>query len=246
MSLEGIEVRAWSDLYDAAPSGLAGGLGLVRELVADASVFRARLPSPLFNRTFGMARLAGEILDATVPGAYLQVPPALLDASGRSLLDARGFQPRTRWVKLTRPPGALAPVESSLRIVEADASQADVFGKTLCAAYGMPEGLAPWNAALVGRPGWRCYLAVDGDVPVGTAALFLDGDVAWLGAAATLPTQRRRGGQRALIARRVADAGAAGARLLVSETGLAPDNPSLRNLLAAGFVVAYERENYVR
>src|SRR5262249_2805780 len=210
------------------------------------AVFRARLPSPLFNRTFGMARLAGDVLDATVPGAYLQVPPALLDDGARSLLAARGYQARTRWVKLTRPPGALAPVDTPLRIAEVEAPSADVFGKTLCAAYGLPEGLAPWNAALVGRPGWRCYLACDGDVPVGTAAVFLDGDVAWLGAAATLPTQRRRGGQRALIARRVAEATAAGARLLVSETGLAPDNPSLRNLLAAGVVVAYDRENYVR
>ena len=222
MRLEAVEVRAWSDLYDAAPAGLAGGLGLVREVVGDAAVFRARLPSPLFNRTLGMARLDGDVLDA------------------------RGYQPRTRWVKLTRPAGALAPVATPLRIAEADASLADVFGRTLCAAYGMPEGLAPWNAALVGRPGWRCYLAFDGDAPVGTAALFLDGEIGWLGAAATLPTQRRRGGQRALIARRIADATAAGASLLVSETGLAPDNPSLRNLLAAGFVVAYERENYVR
>lgn len=153
-------------------------------------------------------------------------------------LALEAFQPRTRSVKLTRPPGALVPVETPLRIVEVDGAQADVFGKTLCAATGMPEGMAPWNAALVGRPGWRCYLACDGDVPVGTAALFLDGDVAWLGAAGTLPTQRRRGGQRALIARRIADASAAGAKLLVSETGLGPENPSLRNLLAAGFVVA--------
>lgn len=157
-----------------------------------------------------------------------------------------GFHPRTRSVKLTRPPGTIFPVDTPLRIVEVDAAQADVFGKTLCAAYGMPDGMAPWNAGLVGRPGWRCYLACDRDVPVGTAALFLDGDVAWLGAAATLPTQRRRGGQRALIARRIADASAAGAKVLVSETGLVVGNQSLRNLLAAGFVVADGRGDYAR
>jgi hypothetical protein len=139
-------------------------------------------------------------------------------------------------VELVRRPGALGPVATRLRVVEVDVADAEIFGKTLSAAYGMSEGLAPWSAALVGRPGWRCYLACDGEVPVGTAALHLmRGGIAWLGAAATLPTQRRRGAQRALIARRIADASGAGATLLVSETAAAPDNPSLRNLLAAGF-----------
>ena len=104
-------------------------------------------------------------------------------------------------------------------------------------------------SALVGRPGWRCYLAYDGGLPVACAAMFVREGWAWLGVAATLADHRGHGAQKALIARRLADGIAAGVAGFTVETGR-PDagteanHPSFRNLSGAGFVMAYARVQY--
>ena len=74
-------------------------------------------------------------------------------------------------------------------------------------------------------------------------ALYVEGDVGWLGMAGTLPFHRRRGAQGALMTRRIADAIALGCTAIATETGILPDrpNPSLDNMLRCGFAIAYER-----
>jgi ribosomal protein S18 acetylase RimI-like enzyme len=74
------------------------------------------------------------------------------------------------------------------------------------------------------------------------------GDTAQFVGGATVPEQRHRGAQTALIAARARAAHAAGCRWLVVETGAeAPGghNPSLHNLRRAGFEVLYERTNWI-
>jgi len=59
-------------------------------------------------------------------------------------------------------------------------------------------------------------------------------------------SHRRRGGQQALLARRVVDASDAGCTAIVSETGepIADEpNPPLANLLRCGFKVVASRLN---
>jgi GNAT superfamily N-acetyltransferase len=71
---------------------------------------------------------------------------------------------------------------------------------------------------------------------------------AWLGFGATLPAYRRHGAQNALLARRLGEAAARGARTAVTETGeRLPDKPSdsYRNILRAGFHERYLRHNYL-
>lgn len=101
---------------------------------------------------------------------------------------------------------------------------------------------------LPGRPGWGCYLAYAGALPVAAGAVFVSGDHAWLGQATTLAEHRRRGGQSALMAARIGEARAAGATIIVTETGEPVDGRpanSYRNILRAGFVPAYVRPNYI-
>jgi hypothetical protein len=81
-------------------------------------------------------------------------------------------------------------------------------------------------------PGLRRYLlALDGR-PVAAAALLLDGPVAYLASAGTLPDARRQGAHGALVTRRVADAAAAGATMVGSLAR--PRGASARNLERAG------------
>jgi len=95
-------------------------------------------------------------------------------------------------------------------------------------------------------PGFVRYLArVDGQ-PAGEAALRLDDEsgLAQLAGAGTLPPYRGRGIQKALLARRLADARAAGCDLAVVTT--APGTRSQSNVMRGGFALLYTRAILVR
>ena len=97
---------------------------------------------------------------------------------------------------------------------------------------------------MLGVPGFIRYLArVDG-VPVGEAAMRIDGDLAQFAGAGTLPHARGRGVQKALLRRRVADARAAGCTLAVITTG--PGTRSQENVMRRGFALLYTRAILVK
>lgn len=110
---------------------------------------------------------------------------------------------------------------------------------------------APVQALLAhasSQPGFRQWVAFDGDRPVACSLSHLAGETAWLGWSATLETHRGRGAQNALLAARIRDAGHAGCSWVTSETAMGtpeqPD-PSYRNVLRFGFRLAYQRYMYV-
>lgn len=141
----------------------------------------------------------------------------------------------------------LPPSEpSDFDIREIDASDGDVFEGIVAPALGVPDGLGEGVRSTIGQPGWRYYLAYDGDRPIAGASLYVAGDQAWLGFGATIEGDRRRGAQSALIRRRLADAQRDGCSLASTEThasrsGL--DRVSSSNLQRAGFVLLYVRQN---
>jgi GNAT superfamily N-acetyltransferase len=90
-----------------------------------------------------------------------------------------------------------------------------------------------------GAPGFRRYLARAGGKPVGAASLRIDGDLAQVAGAGTLPSARGRGVQKALLARRLADAREAGATLAVVTTS--PGTRSQSNVMRRGFILLYTR-----
>jgi GNAT superfamily N-acetyltransferase len=103
-------------------------------------------------------------------------------------------------------------------------------------------------SGVVQRPRWHVYFArIDGR-PIATGALFVQGDVAYLGYGATLPEHRGQGLQRMLLAKRMRVALALGCRWIISETGEAvpgQPNPSHDNMLALGMHPIATRDNYV-
>jgi GNAT superfamily N-acetyltransferase len=152
------------------------------------------------------------------------------------------------WAKVYRAATPDVVIRTDLRIERIDRAHAAAFAEISCTAFGMPAVMQPWLAAGVGRPGWTHYLAFDGETPAAGGALFVKGDVGWLGIASTLPAYRRRGAQGALIARRIRDAAESGCRWVVTETGEdTPEhpNPSYHNMLRTGLVLAYQRPNYI-
>lgn len=93
------------------------------------------------------------------------------------------------------------------------------------------------NMAAVGET--RRYLAYRAGVPVGGASMRIDGGVAALAGAATLPAHRRQGVQTALLAARLTEAADAGCDLAVITTQ--PGSKSQQNAQARGFAVLYTR-----
>ncbi len=88
-------------------------------------------------------------------------------------------------------------------------------------------------------PGFRRYLAEIDGIPAGGASLRLDNGVAQLCGAATRPEFRRRGVQSALLARRLADATAAGCDIAVVTTQ--PGSKSQANAARQGFSILHTR-----
>lgn len=169
-------------------------------------------------------------------------PPEL-----RAWLERRGFAPGYGWTKFAREVVPTPPSRTSLRVERVDDGRP--FADAFVHGYGLPALFGPWVERLAGREGWHCFVAFDGAAAAGAGALYVAGEVGWLGMAATLPEHRGKGAQGALLAARIEAAARAGCTVVVTETGEPVDGwpgGSYRNILRAGFEPQYVRANYAR
>jgi GNAT superfamily N-acetyltransferase len=258
LQLEEIEVQAWKDLYAAASAELADRLGVRVHPVGSGCLSMVPAVDVLgMNRVFGMGlrepvaqtEIAGLVERYRAAGSrrfFVQVSPYAMPGDLHAWLKSEGFVPYNNWIKLYRSVDDMPQATTDLSIREI--TEPGEFGSIVAASFEWPKDVAPWIAATIGRPGWKHYMAFDGATPVATGAYFASGEFAWLDLASTLPEARGRGAQSALLARRAADAAAAGCRWLTVETAEeTPERPapSYRNMVRAGFRVAYARPNYL-
>ncbi len=256
------EAEAWNDFFLAAPADLGAQLGLQTEYYGSTvALIASKLEKVMFNRVVGLGIL--EPADPTAVDAILEDyaeahartfavqvspfahPPALPD-----WLRSHGLAPRGNRAIVYRsaqPPPPQA--KTNLRVEMIGPADGSRFAEIACGVFDMPSELQPWLAATVNRDGWLHYMAFDSARPVACAALFVDGNVGWLGWAATLEPDRNRGAQSALMERRVNDGVAMGCDWFVSECAEETPghpNPSYHNLLRNGFQLAYLRPNWMR
>jgi ribosomal protein S18 acetylase RimI-like enzyme len=250
------ELAAWWEMHRAASPELATARGMRSARFGAAAAFAvADTPSLEENHVLGLGLFepaTAGVLDGIVrfyEGAQfaVELSPAARPAEVGAWLVARGFEHLFDIAVLHRSTAVVpeAPTELRVELVAPDGGQ--VFAEAKARANGSPAPSA-WEASLVGRPGWRQYLAWDGALPVATGAMFVEGDVGWLGFAVTAPSHRGRGAQSALIARRVRDAGALGCAWVTTETEAdTAEQPSgsYRNLRRLGFELTGLRPNYV-
>jgi hypothetical protein len=256
-----IEARAWSDWFAAIPPEFRSEFGFGVRTVADATLLMApQIPMALLNRAvgLGMTRPASaDDVDAVVKAFVdagcstfgLAWGPYAEPAALAPHLDAMFPEPsqQTLLAKMVRGTVPPSSPPSDLRIVPVDRSLVGETDRAIACAQGAPF-LAGILAPLFWRPRWHLYAAMDGDVVVGGAALFLDGDSAWLGMAGVLPKYTRRGGQTCLMVQRIRDAIAAGATRIFTETdepSQAGANPSLNNMERCGFEKIVSRTQFI-
>ena len=188
--------------------------------------------------------------DAGAKSLVFQMAPAAAGPWEQILTD-RGLIPRTAWVKFAAPVEAVhAEAGTDLRIAPLDRGDARRYADLMVEAFEMPadSALPEWVTTQVDLPNFHMYGAWDGDVLVAAACLYAANGIGTLAGAGTLPDHRGRGGQTALMSRRVADAAALGCTWITAETGTeTPEepNPSLHNMRAIGLVELYERRNWL-
>ena len=263
VALERAEMEAFADLYRAASPEVASASGMLVRAAADGIVLAVnRIDVLALNRIIGLglrqapsdAALDGvlEALDASgAPRCFVPVAPANSSELLRAKLEQRGLRHYNNWMRLRRDLQDMTDLGSAaepLDVRRIDGGDAPAFGRIVATAFDYPPAIAPLAGQTVGRPNWHHYIAFDHEVPIATGAMYVTGDAAWFGFAATDAAHRRRGAQRALIVRRLQDAAKAGCRWVSVETAedsVAKDAPSFRNLRRLGFEVAYTRPNYL-
>ena len=257
--LEFTEANAQADIIRTLPVELAAQLEIRFQKVGSATAFTAsQVNIVMFNRVVGLGigePVTQSVVDSTVATMRqnaalrfaLQIIPSVERPELADWLAAHGLYPSGHWAKFYRDASPPPEIHTNLRIERISPAQAAEFAAVFCAGYGVPDSFGPMIEAPVGRANWFHYFAYDGEVPAATGILFVDQGVGWLGYDSTLPAQRRRGAQRALIARRIQDGIEMGCRWFVVETGSStPEHPnrSYMNMLRSGFQLAYLRTSY--
>jgi hypothetical protein len=260
-ALEAVEIAAFTDFFRAAPETTrAANHVQVHEVGAARCLGCTGFePGVIFRRLLGLG--VGEIateaqldvalahMNALRQSYVVSVSPQVHPVEISRWLEARGFRRGYAWMKFMRSLALAVPAVScdlEIRVVGEESGSA--FGRVVKQGFGMQPEVAPWVAQLPGRPGWCCVMAFDGAEAVAAGAVYVKGEYAWLGFGTTLASHRRHGAQNALLARRLQEAAARGARMAVTETGeRQPDKPdnSYRNILRAGFSECYLQQNYL-
>jgi GNAT superfamily N-acetyltransferase len=246
VGLETVEAAAIADAF-GADAVQAGGV---------VCAVRPDLDEVYINRVIGLGvtePASDAVLDriAEVFGSVrhsIALAPCAQPADLAAMLRERGYEAGYAWVKFHRPAAAPLAAQTELRVERIGRERSAEYVTVLAAGFDLLPDAAAMLEHLPGRPGWGCYLTYAGELPVAAGAVFVSGDHAWLGQATTIAEHRRRGGQSALIAARIGEARAAGATVIVTETGETVDGRpanSYHNILRAGFEPAYVRPNYI-
>lgn len=255
---EGIESAAWHSVWEATPPAMLEALDLSRDEYPSLTVFRGlKAPSWFFNRAIvrvgaplPLALLDRELDRYAEAGVQhgVCVPPGSEPAELGQWLEARGLKATTTLARMIRSTERLPSAGAEVDIRQVGREEAAIFGETTARGFGMPTMIGEMFGTIGTKDGWRTYLAFADGKPVGTGALFIDGNVGWLGFGSTIAEYRNRGIHRAMFVRRMTDAADLGCRWLQTETNLAvadEPTPSLDNMVRLGFQMAYARPNYV-
>jgi GNAT superfamily N-acetyltransferase len=257
--LDSVEKSAWLDLYAAAPSKLRQAFDIRAASSEAATLLACRgLAASEFNRAFVSADAEKPLLTELLPWLdahadeswMVQIPDNA--HTSRTQAEAQRLNLLTvgaGWSKLgalteqVAKPNALDSLQIKINVA---ADFATVIGQV----YGFSEEVSQWFGNLAGRPNWYVFVAFLQGKPAGAAAMYVEGEWAWLGISATIAASRRQGIQSALIIARANLAQELGARYLTAETGRPTisggKHISRDNCLRAGFSEIYQRINYRR
>jgi len=215
------------------------------------------IPGTDFTRVMGMTDETVGMLDELISfyeeqniGTFaLDVIPSACSEELLAALAARGFAQKSFHTALYGvPAGVHLQEDAPIEVRTAEREEAALFGELFARGMEIPiefaSALAADHQELFGQPGWTLYTASVAGVPAGFAMLHVRDGAACLAQAGVAPEFRRRGVQTQLLKRRILDAAAQGAQLLVSQASFG--SQSLHNMQRIGLQVAYTKSVWVR
>ncbi|HEY5333585.1 MAG TPA: hypothetical protein VIJ21_08570 [Solirubrobacterales bacterium] len=265
-ALERAERHARADLWDAAPPAVAAEYGIERrdfgpieattgrrELGRDVTLLLGAAEPGAADE--GFLAEAVEWCRGRDARAYAPLVPGRLGFDrAQAWLERDDFERSGGWVRFARdphPPRFPKPEGIEVRPVEPgddtpfgfEAS----FGASSTFGVRVPSWLASVLAALPGRDGWRCYVALAEGGDAAAAAVFDDGPITVLAVDTAWEIGENRA-RPALLHRIIVDAAAAGAKAIaarVDERADGPPKSAATGLLLAGFEEAYRCPGWV-
>ncbi len=102
---------------------------------------------------------------------FLQVNMDRAPARTKDWILAKGLlEYGVGWAKLVYDGSSANLSEpNSIRTRHVHIEEAVLFGSMVCKGFNFPSTLTRLWSAIVGKVGWSCFFALDGDNPVGTA-----------------------------------------------------------------------------
>ena len=268
--VEHSEARAYASLFRAAQVAQPG-LGFSTSTVGSAVVLRAQQvrDALIVNRVLGLglagpasnedlaalvaAFADGGVANSSVPFG-LELSPSAEPADLPAMLRAHRLRKSLAAQILVRdgspPPPHYGPWARStgLRIVSVGPDQAATVARICCETFKVPDLVGQLLRIGTCSDGWRRWLALDGDTPVGASLSYVQDGVAWLGWTSVLPSHRGRWVHAGVVAKQLEDAHEAGCSWVTTETAIStkekPD-AAYRNLRNFGFLDAYLRSLHI-
>lgn len=263
--VERSEARAYASLFRAAQAEQPG-LGFSTSTVGRAVVLRAqRVSSALIvNRVLGLglagpastedlAALVAAYADGSVPFG-VELSPSAEPVDLPAMLRAQRLRKSIAVQILVRdgspPPPHYAPWAraTGLHVALVGYEQAGTVARMCCENFKMPDLLGELLRIGSCSDGWRRWLALDGETPVGASLSYVQDGVAWFGWTSVLPSHRGRWVHAGIVAKQLEDAHVAGCSWVTTETGIStkekPD-AAYRNLCNFGFLDAYLRPIHI-
>ncbi|MBV1941201.1 GNAT family N-acetyltransferase [Streptomyces sp. BV286] len=261
------EITAYTDFATSAPPSVQETLGLGALHIGPAQALTIREdPSHFFNRAGGFGTDRPITIDDLTPvcdfyrqqgvaQGSIMLAPRSLPPGWAAIASKLGLTEDSRYTKLSRdiermPATVGVPVlEAGWRVGVVEDRQAHEWDTVMMTTFGFTSpDMIGMAASFVGKANWRQYAVWADKRIVAVGSVFLNGECAHMFAGATLPDARGRGAQSALLAARLHAAAAEGCRWIVAETAAensGEHNPSLHNLLRAGFEPMYDRANWL-
>jgi GNAT superfamily N-acetyltransferase len=225
---------------------LAGNpVGVERMRLGEAFALSARyLPNSSFNRVVGLTDAqAGEVprlidwFERRKIAGRFEIAPGIDCPAVMRALAAAGYGHSGFHAVLFGEPRAAPepPPEVSVEVVTAETLE--TFLDTYSAGWEIPdpEGFKANVRGWLGQPGWTLYLGRHRGEPAGGAILFMHERTGYCADSAVRPDRRGHGVHQALLARRLADAGAAGADLACAQAAFL--STSHRNMVRSGLAL---------
>lgn len=187
------EMRAWEDMYAAAPADFAERHSMQARRIHGATVLGSRgLALAHFNSVlgFGTQQPAGEAEAAAVLDCLRAAPKfyfhTIAETQGdlERVLETKGLRCASSWDRVVRDGSAFGADTAAVEeITEASAAE---WAEFIDGIYGLTTG--PWLRELAGRPGWSHFaLREAGSISAARSMYIDDAHTAWFGIDAPVP-----------------------------------------------------------